>query len=411
MQLWIRKFILGTKAGRMTLFAGGLALLFALVPYGCSRRTKPTGIEAQDASAATPPGRAPHDPPPPSGFQETVTLGQKYDALITRWGGDLSSTRGELDATRKEIEALRKTIDAERAAHAQEKSQFQDTLRDLKAGLRRDLGSRDPLPGPEVPPPAAAAQDPPPPSAVGLRVIPMGRGGEGSYPKKQRLSTIHVPSASGGQATLLNGVFAPTTGEPSPVRLRLDAALVGPNRSRVPLRGAYLIGKAQGDANASRVTIQLDRLSIVNAEGKAVDSRVLGYVVGADGLEGVPGSYEWRAIELLPYATVASGISGGSEALSLAETTQSITPLGGTMSAVTGNALKYAGLRAVSGGAGKLSELVVERMREIRPAVSAKSGHVVTVVFIEGVPLEGLEAQESETDETGGAYRGLDIHR
>ena len=94
----------------------------------------------------------------------------------------------------------------------------------------------------------------------------------------------------------------------------------------------------------------------------------------------------------------------------MSETTQSITPLGGTIQSVTGDALKYAGLRAVSGGAGKLSELVVERMREIRPAVSTKSGLGVTVVFIEGVPLEGLEAQELEADEIG-AYRGLDIHR
>jgi conjugal transfer pilus assembly protein TraB len=407
---WIRKFILGTKAGRMTLFAGLLAVLFALVPYGCSRRPGPPAGVMKNPAGDVDPSKASHDPPAANGFQETVTLGQKYDALITRWGGDLSSTRGDLDTTRREIEALRKIMETERTAHTTEKAQFQDTLRDLKAGVRRDLDHAEAAPAPGRPAPAREPQEPPPPREGGLRVIPMGGGEQAGDPKKRQPRTAHLPCASGGQATLLNGVFAPTSGEPSPVRLRLDAALVGPNRSRVPLRGAYLIGKAQGDANASRVTIQLDRLSVVNAEGKSVDSKVLGYVVGADGLEGVPGSYEWRAIELLPYAAVASGVSGGTEALAVGETVQSITPLGGAMSAVTGNALKYAGLRSVAGGAGKLSELVVERMREIRPAVSTKSGQVVTVVFIEGVPLEGLEAQELEADEIG-AYRGLDIHR
>jgi hypothetical protein len=410
MGAWIRRFILGTKAGRMTLFAGLLAVLFALVPYGCSRRTKPALQDSQDASAPTPDKASRELPPVPGGFQETVTLGQKYDALITRWGGDLSSTRGELDATRREIEALRKVMETERTAHAQEKSQFMDTLRDLKAGVRRDLDHAEAAPAPGRPTPAREPQEPPPARDGGLRIIPMGGGKENGDAKKPQPRPAHLPSASGGQATLMNGVFAPTSGEPSPVRLRLDAALVGPNRSRVPLRGAYLIGKAQGDANASRVTIQLDRLSVVKGDGRTIETKCLGYVVGEDGLEGVPGSYEWRAIELLPYAAVASGISGGTEALSMSETTQSITPLGGTIQSVTGDALKYAGLRAVSGGAGKLSELVVERMREIRPAVSTKSGLGVTVVFIEGVPLEGLEVQELEADEIG-AYRGLDIHR
>src|SRR5204863_5046462 len=85
---------------------------------------------------------------------------------------------------------------------------------------------------------------------------------------KPAQKSVRIPAATGGQATLMNGVFAPIAGEPSPVRLRFDAALVGPNRSRIPLRDAFLIGKAQGDPNASRVSIQIDKLSYVKESGE-----------------------------------------------------------------------------------------------------------------------------------------------
>lgn len=416
----IRGIFLGTRTGRMALLGAGLAGFLLLAPHGCLRRSRPAPGESRDVAVLPDAGKGTPDqiPPSPGGFQDTLTLGQKYEALIHRWGGELQRARGELDSTRKEIEALRSALTEERASHAREKDLLQDTLQNLELGLKRRLGPGDPAAstrGPEPagsPAPVPAEAPAPCPERGGLRLIPMREG-----PRKDEAApdgpprTVHLPCASGGQATLLNGVFAPTTGEPSPVRLRLDAALVGPNRSRIPLRGAFLIGRAQGDANASRVTIQVDRLSRVRADGRAVESRVLGYVVGEDGLEGVPGTYEWRALELLPYAAIAGGVAGGSEALSLGETSRSITPLGGAIESVTGNALKYAGLRSISGGAGKLSELVVERMREIRPAVSARPGQSVTVVFLEGVPLEGMEFQEKEADESAGAYRGLDIHR
>ena len=51
--------------------------------------------------------------------------------------------------------------------------------------------------------------------------------------EKKEVKPVRIPTASGGTATLLNGVYAPVTGEPSPVRMRLDTALIGPNKARV----------------------------------------------------------------------------------------------------------------------------------------------------------------------------------
>jgi len=195
------------------------------------------------------------------------------------------------------------------------------------------------------------------------------------------------------------------------VRLRLDAALLGPNRARIPLRDAFLIGKAMGDPNACRVSIQIERLSTVKDRGETIETKALGYVVAEDGLEGVPGNYEWRALELAPLAVSAGALQGASDAFAQSQTTTSMNPLGGAASVVTGDALKFAGSRATSGAAGKMGEIVSERMKEIRPAVSTRADRTVTVVFLDGITLEGLETQEIDHVTESDPFRGLDTHR
>jgi hypothetical protein len=105
--------------------------------------------------------------------------------------------------------------------------------------------------------------------------------------EKRKSRSLHLPAGSFGEATLLTGVFAPVTGEPLPVLLRLDAALIGPQRSRVPIRGAFLVGKAQGDANSRRATVQLDTLSVVRADGTPFEVRVNGWAADEDGIQGL----------------------------------------------------------------------------------------------------------------------------
>jgi hypothetical protein len=209
--------------------------------------------------------------------------------------------------------------------------------------------------------------------------------------EKRRGRSLQVPAGSFGEATLLTGVFAPITGEALPVLLRLDAALVGPQRSRVPIRGAFIVGKAQGDANSRRAVVQLETLSVVQPDGAAVEAKVNGWAVDDDGIQGLRGTYVWRAEEILALATVTGGLAGGAEAVAQRETTTQVTPLGGVQGAVTGDPVRYAGGRAVSTAFGRLSEMVGQRLAEIAPAIHVANAKRVTVAFIHGVTLEGAE--------------------
>lgn len=396
-------FLLGTKAGRMSLFGAFLAVLLFAVPYGCSRKDQAAASEKKPPSSAETSKTQELIPDSPKGFDDTLTLGGKYQALIARWGGDLSTAKSELNSARGEIEALKNALAEDRSRQEAEKKSLVATLERLRDGLGKELGAKD-----RAQAEMGAGGGEAPPGAGGLRAIRLS----GQAPRREDPArAVRIPTAAGGVATLMNGVFAPTSGEPSPVRLRLDAALVGPNRSRIGLRNAFLIGKAQGDPNSSRVLVQVDRMSYVAPDGKAIESRALGYVVGEDGLEGVPGKYEWRAMDLVPLAAVSSGISGASEALALGEMTRSVTPLGGSVETLSGDALKFAGFRAGGGASSKVTEILVERMREIRPAVSAQAGGQVTVVFLEGVTLDGLTRGELEHATDDDPFRGLDIHR
>ena len=214
------------------------------------------------------------------------------------------------------------------------------------------------------------------------------------------------------------GNFAPTSGEPTPVRLALQTDLRGPNNSAIPLGEALLIGKATGMANSKRVTIEIDRMSIVTPGGKAHDARILAYVVGHDGLEGVPGEYHWRATELLPLAAGASALTAAATALATAETVTSLSPLGGATEFLTGRAPRHAGLQGVAGGSRKLEEMVIDRMEEIRPAISIPPYRRVTVVFLESVTLHGMDPEELEggkrdanVHQYDNPFTGLDRHR
>jgi hypothetical protein len=403
-------FLTGSKIGRTILFSLLLGGLFLVTPFLLSRRPRPApgpmGPRPEGGGSTTP--RDEDLPPSPTGFGETLTLGQEYDSLIHRWGGDLTSAKDELEATRRELDQIKASLQAERSTQQAERRTLDETIRQLKDGLVRPIAQasgRDPSspPSPSGSSPGSAGS-----AGAGLRSLDFSpRAKDKDRPHR----SVRIPTASGARATIQNGVFAPVSGEPSPVRLRLDQAVLGPNQARVPLANAYLIGKAMGDPNAVRVTLQIDRLSFVRESGDAVETKALGFVVGDDGLEGVPGRYEWRAWEFIPLALGAGGLQGMSGAFAQAQTTQTLTPLGGSTSLLTGSATKLAEAQAAAGASGKLGDLVAERMKEIRPAVSIPAGQQVTVVFLEGVTLEGVEAQEFEHEKAADPFRGLDPPR
>src|SRR5581483_6927742 len=104
-----------------------------------------------------------------------------------------------------------------------------------------------------------------------------------------------LPAGSFAEGTLLTGVFAPVEGQALPVLIRLSSEWTTPDRGRVPIGDAFLIGKAQGDANSERATVQLEKLSYVHTNGRTIELPINGFIVDTDGIQGAKGKYVWRA--------------------------------------------------------------------------------------------------------------------
>lgn len=309
---------------------------------------------------------------PAAGFEVGIPTAQEVRNMLGVYGDRVETTEREVAALRAQLQETQKRLEETGQKHA---SALDKLLAEVQGASKQEA--------------------PPVPPAPRFRTFEF---------EKRRGRSLHVPAGSFGEATLLTGVFAPVTGEPLPVLLRLDAALIGPQRSRVPLRGAFLVGKAQGDANSRRAVVQLDTLSVVRADGAPVEARVNGWAADDDGIQGLRGHYVWRADEVLALSALTGGLSGGADAMAQKETTTQATPLGGLQGAVTGDPLKFAGYRSLSSALGRLSEMVSQRLQEVVPAIYVPNARTITVAFINGVTLEGYDVP----DATQTPFSGLD---
>ncbi|MHC4780868.1 MAG: TraB/VirB10 family protein, partial [Planctomycetota bacterium] len=232
-----------------------------------------------------------------------------------------------------------------------------------------------------------------------------------SSPKKPSKKSVRLPAGSFADAVLLTGVFAPVEGQALPVKLRLASPFVTPNRGRVPLDHAFLIGKALGDANSQRVVIQLETLSYVKPSGETIEVAVNGYIVDADGVQGAGGRYIYRVNDVMVQAGLAGGLSAAADAAATRETLRTTSPLGGVVEAVTGDSFRHAAWRGAGRASGELQKIVIRRLDQIIPSVWVPNGKRVTVSLIEGVTLPGLSPQEIEDGRSRFPFEDLDIDR
>ena len=109
---------------------------------------------------------------------------------------------------------------------------------------------------------------------------------------KEKERYAYLPLGSFVKCTLLTGVFAPTNeSNPLPVLISVDEAFYGPNNTRIPLKGAFAIGKAIGDVVSKRAIIQIVSLSMALPDGKVFEHEGnLGYLAGEDGHLGIEGT-------------------------------------------------------------------------------------------------------------------------
>lgn len=198
---------------------------------------------------------------------------------------------------------------------------------------------------------------------------------------------VVLPSGSFVKAKMLTGVDAPE-GKTYPVLLVLDFSYVAPNENRLDLSGCFMIAKAEGDLSTERVQMQASKLSCVSKTGKMFEREVNGFIAdNTDASFAMKGKVNTKQGRVAAMAFMSSVVEGVGKAIQQSQTTNSVNPLGGSSSVMTGDAEKY----AVAGGAANAASMVAQwylrQAQSLSSTVSVASGRDVWIVMKDKVEL------------------------
>jgi|GEM_PF-1954241 len=362
------------------------------------------GLLNKPSKSSSKPGR----PGPDSTFEVSVEDSRKVAGFVESYGREIDETRRQLVEREKEIEDLRKRQEKydEALRILLEEAAAERTRRKERDSDRKRKDATDD--GSDTTGRSDGARSEYVPTRIQKVTLASGKR---DAERRSRKNSVRIPAGSFAEGTLLTGVYAPTEGGALPVEIRLDLAWIGPNRSRVPIQEAFLIGKAQGDANSRRVVVQITKLSYVKEGGETIEVPLNGYVTDDDGVLGIGGQYVWRIQETAALSTGSGFLSAASEALAQKETTTQLNPLGGVTQVVTGDVLKFGAFRGAGRAADEFNRIVVDRLNEVVPAIYVANGKKVTVCLLDGVTLEGLLVSEVKNANSTSPYSGLDLDR
>lgn len=211
--------------------------------------------------------------------------------------------------------------------------------------------------------------------------------------KPKGRNDVYLPAGSFVHGVLLTGVYAPADqNNPLPVLIRLSEAFYGPNETRIPLEGAFVIGKATGDLNSERALIQGAAISSVLPKGEAFEARGnIGYVTDIKGQLGIKGEVVRNTGAIMAMSFMTGFLSGASQAFADSETTAVAGENGSIHRNTTGNASRQAAFQGMSESARNMSAYYQKQSEGIVPAIKVDAGTEVYLVVLEGVSVHGLE--------------------
>jgi hypothetical protein len=255
----------------------------------------------------------------------------------------------------------------------------------------------------------------------GASVTPLGnsrkgniRNGSGfkgkdliAFPVKSDAKTegVILPAGSYVKAKILTGVDVPE-GKTYPVLMVLDFSYVAPNDHKIDLSGCFMIAKAEGDLSTERVQMQATKMSCVSKKGKMFEREVNGFIADdKDGNFAMQGHVNSKQGRVATMAFMASVVDGVGKAVQAAQTTQSVNPLGGSSSVLTGDSTKYMVAGGASNAAGMVAQWYLQQAQSLAPTVAVGSGRDVWIVMKDKVNLpEEFFRKEGKADESIYSY-------
>ena len=224
-----------------------------------------------------------------------------------------------------------------------------------------------------------------------------------AFPVKGDVKTegVMLPAGSYVKAKILTGVDVPE-GKTYPVLMVLDFSYVAPNDHKIDLSGCFMIAKAEGNLSTERVQMQATKMSCVSRKGKMFERDVNGFIAddkdGSFALQGKVNSKQGRVAAMAFLSGIVQGVG---QAVQAAQTSQSVNPLGGSSSVLTGDSTKYMVAGGASNAAGMVAQWYLQQAQSLSPTVEVGSGRDVWIVMKDKVslPEEFFKKERTASDE------------
>jgi conjugal transfer pilus assembly protein TraB len=234
-------------------------------------------------------------------------------------------------------------------------------------------------------------------------LMSLGSPKEKKVVKIDAKDSVFLPAGTILTGVLLNGLQAATgpsaQSNPQIVELRVKKSAIMPNKFRANLKDCEVIASGFGDLSARRVYLRTNELSCVSRDGSVISAPMHGFIVGADGLTGVPGTVIEHQSELLDKGLLAGLLSG----LGTAATPQSVSPLNinpGSTAQFQMPSASYVGGSALMGGVSNASGLIAKfylhEAESLLPTIQINPGISADIILESGAKIktDGMSATE-----------------
>ncbi len=364
------------------------------------------------------------DKPAASGDQgklrsTNVTLPRRQDTTVDMLAGEVSALTSQLgrqqqdnqslskqtDALQKQIQTL---IDGQNSNQSQANADVQKEVNALRAELdavkaspRNGAGPApgldDPLNGSSKP-----ATEAPPPKPPARKIAIIGGDAEGGRKAKADKNSqdakaekvAYLPAGAMFEGVLLNGMDAPTSQvtikNPVPAVIRIKSDAILPNAYKYNIRECFMVVAGHGVLATERAQLRLETLSCVKTDGKVIEAKAEGYVVGQDGKVGLRGRLVSKQGAMLAKALMAGFLSGVSSALKPAAVPGlNISPGSSTQleSPSLGDVGRVGAFQGASDSARMISQFYLDMANQMFPVIEIDALRSATIVLVKGIEL------------------------
>jgi len=211
--------------------------------------------------------------------------------------------------------------------------------------------------------------------------------------KAEEFPPYHI-STGFTQAYMVTGAYAPAfqegSSKPLPVMLKAEGDILMANDTYGDVEDCFFIGTAKGNMNSQTADIRLVSINCLIAGGKyRIEGAVSGWVIGENGIPGVPGELIHKNGALLARSFVAGFLESAATILN----SSAASSIGGTTGTtiVSGQTLQSAASSSAGDVFSKIADYYTKMAEQIFPIIEVKGGRTVNIFLAGGEDLSVVE--------------------